>query len=82
MKTKTEGLLNPDFLRQYAIVDKEEDFENALQNGSGKISSGGLISVKSSRTKVEKHKKHDSGNSGKKRSKEGRGSKSNKKSKH
>ncbi|KAF2284280.1 hypothetical protein GH714_020215 [Hevea brasiliensis] len=53
MKTKMEGMLNPELLQQYAIVDREGDFENALKNG-GKITSGGLISVKSSRTRVEK----------------------------
>ncbi|KAF2284285.1 hypothetical protein GH714_020234 [Hevea brasiliensis] len=79
MKTKMEGMLNPELLQQYAIVDREGDFENALKNG-GKITSGGLISVKSSRTRVEKHGKHDGHKNGKKR-KGDNGSKSNKKSK-
>ncbi|XP_058006358.1 RNA cytidine acetyltransferase 1 isoform X2 [Hevea brasiliensis] len=79
MKTKMEDMLNPELLQQYAIVDREGDFENALENG-GKITLGGLISVKSSRTRVEKHGKHDGHKSGKKR-KGDDGSKSNKKSK-
>ncbi|OAY35950.1 RNA cytidine acetyltransferase 2 isoform X2 [Manihot esculenta] len=79
MKTKMEGMLNPELLQQYAIVDREGDFENALRSG-GKITSGGLISVKSSKTKVEKHGKHDGHKSGKKR-KGDNSSKSNKKSK-
>ncbi|KAJ9177703.1 hypothetical protein P3X46_012893 [Hevea brasiliensis] len=79
MKTKMEGMLNPELLQQYAIVDREGDFENALKNG-GKITSGGLISVKSSRTRVEKNGKHDGHKNGKKR-KGDNGSKSNKKSK-
>lgn len=74
-----EGMLNPELLQQYAIVDREGDFENALRSG-GKITSGGLISVKSSKTKVEKHGKHDGHKSGKKR-KGDNSSKSNKKSK-
>lgn len=79
MKTKMEGMLNPELLQQYAIVDREGDFENALRSG-GKITSGGLISVKSSKTKVEKHGKQDGHKSGKKR-KGDNSSKSNKKSK-
>ncbi|KAF5727673.1 hypothetical protein HS088_TW22G01369 [Tripterygium wilfordii] len=81
MKPTTEGLLNPEFLQQYAIVDRDADFENALQNG-GKIPSGGLVSVKSNRKKQDKHEKQKEGHkSGKKRSND-RGSKSNKKSKY
>ena len=49
-----EGSLNPELLQQYAIVDRDADFENALQIG-GKVLSGGLVSVKSSRNKIEKH---------------------------
>ncbi|GAV91773.1 Helicase_RecD domain-containing protein/GNAT_acetyltr_2 domain-containing protein/tRNA_bind_2 domain-containing protein, partial [Cephalotus follicularis] len=79
MKTKMEGLLNPDFLQQFAIVDREADFENALQNG-GKLPSIGLVSVKSNRSKVEKRgKQKESHKNGKKRSKDDRGNKSNKK---
>lgn len=60
-----EGTLDPGLLQQYAIVDREADFENALQNSGGKVLSGGLVSVKSSKTKVEKHgkQKDDSYNS-------------------
>ncbi|EEF30197.1 conserved hypothetical protein [Ricinus communis] len=67
MKAKMEGMLNPELLQQYAIEDKEGDLENALKNGGGKMNSGGLISVKSSRTKVEKQGKQESRSSGKKR---------------
>ncbi|CAL5368156.1 unnamed protein product [Camellia sinensis] len=83
MKAKMDGMLNPELLQQYAIADREADFEKALQNGGGKIASGGLISVKSSKKKAEKHGKHKEGhNSGKKRDKEdGGSSKSNKKRK-
>ena len=86
MKAKqTQGLLDPDFLQQYAIADREADFEKALQNGGGKVPSSGLVSVKSSRTKMEKHEKqkknHKSG--GEKRGKDHNNSsnKSNKKRK-
>ncbi|KAL6338846.1 hypothetical protein AAG906_023996 [Vitis piasezkii] len=82
MKAKTESLLDPDFLQQYAIADREADFEKALQNGGGKLPSSGLISVKSSRTKMEKHGKQEkSHKSGEKRSKDHHSSKSNKKRK-
>ncbi|GMP25539.1 hypothetical protein CsSME_00002359 [Camellia sinensis var. sinensis] len=83
MKAKMDGMLNPELLQQYAIADREADFEKALQNGGGKIASGGLISVKSSKKKAEKHGKQKEGhNSGKKRDKEdGGSSKSNKKRK-
>ncbi|CAK9137393.1 unnamed protein product [Ilex paraguariensis] len=81
MQAKMDGLLDPELLQQYAIADKEVDFENALQNG-GKISSGGLISLKSSRSGLEKHEKQkESHKSGKKRNKEGNSSKLNKKRK-
>lgn len=83
MKSKTEGLLDPELLQQYAIVDKEADFEKALQNG-GKMSSSGVISVKSSRSKMEKHwgKQKGADTSLKKRSKDENGSRSNKKRRH
>ena len=82
MKAKTDGLLNPEFLQQYAIEGREADLENALENGGGKTLSGGLISVKSSRSGVEKHgKQNESNKSGKKRGKDDRGSKSSKKRK-
>ncbi|KAF9678780.1 hypothetical protein SADUNF_Sadunf07G0071300 [Salix dunnii] len=79
MKSKMEGLLNTEFLQQYAIVGGEEEFDDALQKHGGKINPGGVISVKSNRVKPEKHGKPGSGGSGKKRGKEDRGSKSNKK---
>lgn len=81
MKSNTEEL-DPASLQQFAIVDREDDFEHALQNGGGKITSGGIISVKSSRNKMERHgvskKSHQIE---KKRSKNGQGSKFNKKKK-
>ena len=39
-------MLNPEQLQHYAIVGREADFEEALQNGDGNISKSGLISVK------------------------------------
>ncbi|OVA17017.1 GNAT domain [Macleaya cordata] len=83
MKAETEGLLNPEFLQQYAIVDKEAAFADALQNGgAGKIASSGLISVKSNRKKMEKEgKPKESDKSNKKRGNDGSGSRSYKKKK-
>lgn len=82
MNAKMDGFLKPELLQQYAIVDREADFEHALQNGSGKVLPGGLISVKSHRDKAAKHgKKNDTQKSGKKRNKDDHGSKSNKKRK-
>lgn len=83
MKAKTtEGLLDPELFQQFAIVDREADFESALQNGGGKISSGGVVSVKSNKSKLEKkHSKLESENSDKKRHKNNSGSKSHKKRK-
>ncbi|XP_058111016.1 RNA cytidine acetyltransferase 2-like [Magnolia sinica] len=80
MKAETDRMLNPDFLQQYAIVDRDADFEEALHNGMGKISSSGIVSVKSDRNK-EKHGKHKEmhGKSNKKRGTDGSGSRSNKK---
>lgn len=49
-------LLNPDVLKQYAIVDQENEIEAALVKGQGKISSSGIVSIKSSRRKVENGK--------------------------
>ncbi|KAH7843395.1 hypothetical protein Vadar_016082 [Vaccinium darrowii] len=83
MKAKMmESSLNPELLQRYAIADREADFEKALQNGGGKVPSGGLISVKTSRNKAEKHgKQKESHKSGKKRNKDDSSSKSNKKRK-
>ncbi|OMP02574.1 hypothetical protein COLO4_10987 [Corchorus olitorius] len=82
MRAKT-GLLNPEFLQQYAIEGREADLENALQSGGEKLVSGGLITVKSSRSGAEKKhgKQNESDKSGKKRGKDDRGSKSSKKRK-
>ena len=83
MRSNTEGSLNPELFQKYAIVDGDAEFENALQNG-GKIPTGGVISVKSSRNKKEEHAKHrESDKSGKSRGKNehGSSSKSNKKRK-
>ncbi|XAR57323.1 tRNA(Met) cytidine acetyltransferase [Bertholletia excelsa] len=81
MKVKMDGMLDPELFQQYAIGDREAEFEKALQNG-GKIPSGGLISVKSSRNKMKKHGKEKEGqNSGKRRNREAGDSKSNKKGK-
>lgn len=60
MKGGAEGSLNLELLQKYAIADNEVDFEDALQNGGGKISASGLISVKSKRNPGEKHSKHKS----------------------
>jgi N-acetyltransferase 10 len=74
-----DGLLNPELLQQYAIVDREADFENALPS-KGKILSGGLVSLKSCKNKIEKHgNQKESHKSGKKRSKADHRSNSNKK---
>ncbi|KAH9718087.1 RNA cytidine acetyltransferase 1 [Citrus sinensis] len=71
MKTKMEGLLNAELLQQYAIVDKNADLEKALQSGGGKIAAGGVISVKSIKSKIDKPAKHkERHQSGKKRNKD------------
>lgn len=82
MRTQMEGLLNPDLLQQYAIMGRDSDLEKALQNGGGRIPSGGLISVKSSRDKSDKRGKQKEGQkSGKRQKKDERSSRSNKKQK-
>ncbi|XP_058179454.1 RNA cytidine acetyltransferase 1 [Rhododendron vialii] len=83
MKAKMmESSLNPELLQQYAIADREADFEKALRNGGGKVPSGGLISVKTNRNKAEKlGKQKESHKSGKKSNTEDGSSKSNKKRK-
>ncbi|XP_055833006.1 RNA cytidine acetyltransferase 1-like [Solanum dulcamara] len=82
MKAKTmEGLLDPELFQQFAIVDKEADFENALQNGGGKLGSSGVVSIKSNKSKLEKHSKPETENNDKKRYKNNSGSKSHKKRK-
>ncbi|KAH1073527.1 hypothetical protein J1N35_025855 [Gossypium stocksii] len=70
MKGKSDGGLNPQLLQQFAIEGREGELENALGNGGEKVLSGGVISVKSSRSEVQSNK------SGKKRGKDEHGSKS------
>ncbi|TKY60362.1 N-acetyltransferase protein [Spatholobus suberectus] len=71
MKSKAEALFTPELLQQYAIEDGgESGFENILQNNGGKIPTGGLISVKSSRSVVKPEKEKGSHKSDKKRSKD------------
>ncbi|MCL7037593.1 hypothetical protein MKW94_023735 [Papaver nudicaule] len=86
MKAETEGALNPELLQRYAIVDREAAFEEALRNGSGKIGSGGVISVKSTKQKKKKEGKWeevgDSRSSSKKRVKDDTGSRLHKKKKN
>ncbi|KAL7089884.1 hypothetical protein ACP275_12G004500 [Erythranthe tilingii] len=83
MNAKMAGQMNPELLQQYAIVDKEAAFESALQNGSGKVLSGGTISIKSTTSKVEKKQRKEIENekSDKKRGKHDHSSKSNKRRK-
>lgn len=83
MKENNEKLLDVGMLQQYAIVDGEVDLAGALQNGGGKIPSGGVVSVKSHKTKAEKQgkkKEKEKEHSSKKRGKDD-GFKSNKKKK-
>uniref|UniRef100_A0A803KW85 Uncharacterized protein n=2 Tax=Chenopodium quinoa TaxID=63459 RepID=A0A803KW85_CHEQI len=75
MKAKAEGLLDPELLQQFAV---EADFEKTL---GGKISSSGLVSVKSNKSKPEKKSRVSDSKNEKKRSKDERGNKSNKKRK-
>ncbi|XP_009339476.2 LOW QUALITY PROTEIN: RNA cytidine acetyltransferase 1 [Pyrus x bretschneideri] len=84
MRSNSEGSLDPKLLQQYAIGDRDADFENALQNGGANLPAGGLVSVKSSRNKMDKGKQRESHKSGEKRRKNehGSNSKSNKKKKH
>ncbi|KHG29055.1 hypothetical protein F383_12755 [Gossypium arboreum] len=70
MKGKSDGVLNLQLLQQFAIEGREGELENALENGGEKVLSGGVISVKSSRSEVQSNK------SGKKRGKDEYGSKS------
>ncbi|OIW18193.1 hypothetical protein TanjilG_31313 [Lupinus angustifolius] len=77
MKSKAEALLDPELFQRYAFADGESGFENALQNNGGKIPTGGLVSVKSSRDVSEKGK--GSHKSDKKRGRDGHSYKSSKK---
>ncbi|XP_034220704.1 RNA cytidine acetyltransferase 2 isoform X2 [Prunus dulcis] len=84
MRSNTDGL-NPELLQQYAIGDRDAELENALQNGGVKLPAGGVVSVKSSRNKMEeKGKRKSSHNSGEKwrKHEHGSNSKSNKKKKY
>lgn len=67
MKAGNEAMLDPELLQQYAIVDREGDFEKALQNGAGKVPASGLLSVKSNRPKKEKPETHKESSSKNKR---------------
>ncbi|XP_057416267.1 RNA cytidine acetyltransferase 1 [Lotus japonicus] len=66
MKSTAEALFTPELLQQYAIKDGESGLDNILENNGGKLPTGGLISVKSS--KAEKKGSHSSE---KKRDKDG-----------
>ncbi|KAK4430637.1 RNA cytidine acetyltransferase 1 [Sesamum alatum] len=82
MKSKLDGTLNPDLLQQYAILDREAEFEHALQSGGAKVLSGGLVSIKSNRDKNDEHGKQiEKQKSEKKRNKHDHSSKSNKRRK-
>lgn len=83
MNAETDSLLDPELLQQYAIVDREADFEDAVQNGSRKVAPGSVISVKShksSKNKVDKPKNQiNLDKNTKKRNNRDQGSKSSKK---
>ncbi|XP_047155039.1 RNA cytidine acetyltransferase 1 [Vigna umbellata] len=79
MKSKAESLFTPELFQQYAIDDGDSGFQTVLQNNDGKIPTGGLISVKSSRSAVRPEKVKESGKSDKKRSKDNHNHKSSKK---
>ncbi|KAG1346399.1 putative RNA cytidine acetyltransferase 1 [Cocos nucifera] len=81
MKAGNEGILDPEHLQQYAIADREGDFEKALQNGRGKLSASGLLSVKSNKVKMEKQGKYNEMSKGKRKGKDGDRLRSNKKKK-
>ncbi|CAK8534585.1 unnamed protein product [Lathyrus sativus] len=66
MKSKSESLFTPELLERYAIEDGES-FDNVLQSTGGKIPTGGLISVKSSRKIINSEKDNGSHKSDKKR---------------
>lgn len=76
MKAENEVVLDPEYLQQYAIADEEGEFEKALENGT-KVSSSGILSVKSNRT-WSTHRDHTS-EKGKRKGKHGYNSRSNKK---
>ncbi|XP_047316281.1 RNA cytidine acetyltransferase 1-like [Impatiens glandulifera] len=68
MKAK---LMDPELLQQYGILDREADLEKALESDGLKISSSGLLSVKSSRVNTDKGgKKKEGHKDGKRKNKE------------
>ncbi|KAL1364804.1 RNA cytidine acetyltransferase 1 [Arachis duranensis] len=78
MKSKTEALFAPEMIQQYAIQDGESGLENLLQNNGGKIPTGGLVSVKSSKSVVKPEKEKRSHKTDKKREKDKHSNKSSK----
>ncbi|XP_027368437.1 RNA cytidine acetyltransferase 1-like [Abrus precatorius] len=68
MKSKQEAVFAPEMLQQYAIQDGESGLKNIIENNGGKIPTGGLISVRSSKNVVppkgshKKDKKQGEGN--------------------
>lgn len=81
MKAEREDVLNSEYLQQYAIDDREGDFQKAIQNGV-KVSTSGLISVKSSCTEREKHERKKEASKSKRKGKgDDNKSRSNKKKK-
>ncbi|KAK7318525.1 hypothetical protein RJT34_03228 [Clitoria ternatea] len=81
MKSKSESLFPPELLQQYAIQDGESGLEDVLQNNGGQIPTGGLISVKSSKSLVKSEKEKGSRKSDKRRSKDNHSHKSSKRKK-
>ncbi|KAJ7545348.1 hypothetical protein O6H91_09G116300 [Diphasiastrum complanatum] len=51
MNEKTQALLNPEDLQQFAINGREADFVEALSKGGGKVPKSGMLSVKNIRDK-------------------------------
>lgn len=80
MKVDNEGASDLEFLQQYAIDDKEGEFEKTLQNGVN-ISASGIISVKSSISDARKHEKSKESSKSKRKEKGEDRSRSNKKKK-
>ena len=67
MNESLEDTLNLEQLQQYAILGRETDFEEALQNGDGKISKSGLISVKAGVKEISKGKDKEDTRHGKRK---------------
>ncbi|KAJ1398597.1 tRN [Sesbania bispinosa] len=78
MKSKAETLFTPELLQQYAIEGEESDFQAALQHYGGKIPTGAIVSVKSSKSGVKREKEKGSDKSNKKRGKDNHNHKSSK----